>query len=275
MRCLTCGVDNPLEARFCYICGAPIPVPLAAGDLVPRELGALIDYTFEVYRSRFGAFFAIALIAQAIPLARTLLPASNIASWLLYVASAVVGVMALGATILAVADWHLGREIGVGWCYRRALGRARPLLGSALVVAIALALSAFLVWLIVGLFLFPYLFVIWFFCFHAVMLEGSDILPALGRSRELVRGNWLRVFGIGAAYLIMLVCIAILTLIPVSVVAALSPIAASALAALAGGAITPILYIGSTLVYMDLRIRREGYTLEVMASEMEVRPSPY
>ena len=278
MRCLTCGVDNPLEARFCYNCGAPMPVPLATGDLVPRELGGLIEYTFEVYRSRFGAFFAIALIAQVIPLASTLLPISDLTSWpsiVLSVASIAFGVVAQGATAIAVADWRLGREIGAGWCYRRALNRVGPLLGSAAVVAGALALSALLAWAVVGIFLFVYLLVAWFFCFQAVMLEGKDTLQALGRSRELVRGNWLRVFGIGAAYVITLMCIGILALIPVSVAAALSPIAASALASLTSGAIMPVLYIGSTLVYMDLRIRREGHNLEAMASELEVRPSLY
>ena len=32
--------------------------------------------------------------------------------------------------------------------------------------------------------------------------------------------------------------------------------------------LTPILHIGATLVYFDLRVRKEGYTLETMAAEV-------
>ena len=112
--------------------------------------------------------------------------------------------------------------------------------------------------IIVGIPLFFYLLVIWFFAIHAIVIEGKGPISALGRSRELTVGSWWRLFGIGIVF--------ILLLIPLQIVSNLMPhaIVSTVISALA----LPIFYVGGTLVYVDLRVRKENYDIQALADDL-------
>ena len=204
MRCPACGTWNPPVADFCSGCGASMGSGAyrqpgwATGSVAPRLLGDLLGDTFRVYGSRFEVFFLIALVPQIPTFIGTLISMPAAFSIILSLVGLVIGVVATGATAFAVAGQYLQRPMSVGDCYGRAWGRVVSLVGSSIVFFIALAISVLLVVIVIGIPLFFYVLVRWFFYAPAVILEGKKgPLESLRRSRELVRGSWWRVFGIG------------------------------------------------------------------------------
>ena len=135
-----------------------------------------------------------------------------------------------------------------------------------------------------------YFAVRWTFTTPVVLLEKPSIRPAFGRSGELTRGRWWRVWGVLISFTllsfaihriarIMVGCILLLTRLtdvtnPVDVVRwvlistsidadslfyIIMAWSSTALSAL----IFPIWLIGITLLYFDLRIRKEGFNGEM------------
>ena len=98
---------------------------------------------------------------------------------------------------------------------------------------------------------------------QALMIEGKSPMAAMARSRMLVAGTWRRVFGIAIVYLL----IVLVATIPGLVISGFSPVTGAVLLLITGTVTTPITYIGATLVYVDLRVRKEGYSRKLMASE--------
>ena len=283
--CPTCGAQNTAAALFCGECGSelkalpgggPLPggrdavqvvVGGARGSFAPRDLGSLIDETFRLYRGNFWFFFSIALVAQ-IPSALAQIIPNEVVSILFLITALIVYVIVGGAMIAGVAQLYVGRGMRASDCLTMAVGRFWSLLAGLLLFIIALAVSGLLSFVIIGIPLFFYLLVGWFFYPQAVMIESKrSPKESLGRSRELVKGSWWRVFGIGVVYFILLFVMAMVFSIPGFIAGAFSQIAAALLLAVSSAAIQPLSYIGSTLVYIDLRARKEGYSVEKLASE--------
>ena len=283
--CPSCGSENPVDASLCIRCGASIHEtpswgsrsdsgtgygePAGAyGALMPRDLGDLISETFRVYRKGFWGFVVIALCAQIPFLIEQLTPMPVLVSILFLVASFFLFILADGAITLAVAWQYLGRQINVAESYRAAWGRILSLVGGALIFIIALLFSALLSVIIIGIPLFFYLLVKWWFYVQAIMLEGqTGPREALRRSHGLVTRSWWRVFGIGIAFLLVGIGVNIAASIPGFIALAFSPTVSTIFLFVAGVVVLPIGTIGATLVYFDLRIKKEGYTLERMTSE--------
>ena len=172
-------------------------------------------------------------------------------------------ILADGAIIFAVLRQYLGRDIGVGESYRMAQGRFWSLLVGFIGFVAVLVGCGILALIIIGIPLFFYAFVALIFFPQVIVVEGKTPIDALGRSRRLVRGSWWRAFGIGIVFLIIILGISI----PSIIALILSPIAGAIVGAVTSSITTPISSIGITLVYFDLRVRNEGYTLKTMASE--------
>ncbi len=277
MRCPTCRSENAPHARFCGLCSAYLEgarpfgqAREATGSLVPRDLGDLIGDTFRVYSRNFWTFYFIALTAQVPLLLGQFVPGIPLLVIFLLI-GVVLDILAAGAFALAVALQHVGRKASVGHCYKEAFQRLLSLVCSTLVFVIALFLSAVLSLLIVGLPLFFYIWVTWYFYSQAIMIEGKrGPRMALGRSHGLVKGSWWRVFGMGTGFVVLLVMLYIVAIIPGLILSTGTPIAGGILLAIAGSLVAPLGYIGTTLVYFDLRIRKENYTRQELASELGV-----
>jgi hypothetical protein len=61
-------------------------------------------------------------------------------------------------------------------------------------------------------------------------------------------------------------------ILPSLVIFAINWIAGDLIAVVGGVLVTPIVHIGAVLLYLDLRARKEGYTLEQLASDMSASP---
>jgi hypothetical protein len=244
--------------------------------------------------------------SQLLPAAQ---PASEVAgSFLRILPLTLVGVcltaIGFGALIASASAAYLtGQALEPGTALRLALGRAGRLVGAKLLayaimgggfivtgVALAVLLPAILagggqnvglgvvaalamlggvvgalVWLAIALPRYANVT-------PAVMLEDAGVLQALRRSRELSRGSARRILGL----LALLFGIGfVLTIMVGEVVAAVFD--NRTLANAIGGFVVVPLYPPAaavlTLLYYDLRIRREGYDIEMMAAGLGDLPA--
>ena len=286
--CPGCRSENPQDAQYCVRCGADMsapplpPSPSAAGPVaeVPqqtgrplpvRDLGELVGETFRVYRQSFWAFVLIALVAQVPLLVAQFVPTSGpflVVDILLIVAAVVLDLVAAGAMAIAVASQYLGREVRVRVCYGWAFARLVSLLASAIVYVVAVILSFVT---IIGIPLSFYLLVRWFFFTQAIMLDGKrGPRQAFGRCHQLTGGSWSRLFGIGIAFVSLEIGAWLVAIIPGSIVSVFNPTFGAVVFTLGQWIVLPIGYIGATLVYFDLRARKEGYSLAQMAGEVDL-----
>jgi len=283
MFCTKCGHENPDEARFCASCGAPHDVddePREAGvyrpkmntgpsDIPPRDLGRLINETFRVYGQAVGPFFAIALIPELPNLLS--FAVGGLTEGFLSLLSILLGIVSTGATIVCAGRILTGQSADVAVCYSRALNFVGRLFLASLLIFLALAGSAILALLVIGIPLFFYLVVAWLFTPEAIIFEGMSAVDSLRRSRDLVRGSWWRLFGIGLVYVLLGLALLIPGGIAVAISGAASPALGTVALGLVASLITPIFSIGSVLVYIDLRVRKEGYNLDALASDLRPR----
>jgi hypothetical protein len=115
----------------------------------------------------------------------------------------------------------------------------------------------------------------------AVVLESDrSASAALSRSWELTRGSRGRIFALGITLLILLYIplVAITGLLAVMLPRSAGSLTAatsmSAVVALAAGGVVqlilyPLFYCVLTIAYYDLRVRKEGFDLELLASSLQ------
>ena len=131
--------------------------------------------------------------------------------------------------------------------------------------------------MIPGLVIAIWLGVNWFCGAQAVVIEGKGPIAGLGRSWNLVRGSWWCVFGIGLVVVLIALAAAMVVGIPLGIVVGIASAAGdggvvgSLLATITGAVATviiaPFAYIATTLLYFDLRVRKEGFDLDALAAE--------
>ena len=217
--------------------------------------------------------FIIALVPQ-VPNMVNVVPDSG-AALALGLASFLLAVAATAAGISCVGRAMTGRSTDVLDCYGGAVNVLLPVLAVVVLVALALVGSVILMIIVIGIPLFFFLLVIWSFATHAVVIENRGVFNALGRSRELVRGNWWRVFGIGLVFMLIVFAV-VLLIVLVSIIIDLlfnpGPLAYSILGGVVGALLSPVYYIASTLLYIDLRVRKEGYNLQALSDDLTRRP---
>lgn len=276
MKCPICNSNNPHEARFCASCGIPLgpqgelsPRTERRREFAPLDLGGLLEETAAVYRRNFRSFVLIALLPQIPLFVFSLLP--ELESWVFMVSVFAIFFLlyflAAAATVRAVALQYTERPIDVADCYGKAWFKVISLVVSNM--AFGLALIGAIV-TIVGIPLFFYLIVVWYFFIECIMVEKTGPMAALWRSRDLVRGSYWRIFGIGVVYTVIFLALSVISLLITGLFANSSVI----LGGLAGVGLSavaaPIIWIGKTLVYLDLRVRKENYTMNRLASEIGV-----
>lgn len=177
--------------------------------------------------------------------------------------------IATGACFKAVADAYLGRTPS----WRRSVAEVLRRLHSIVWISIVtylLALPALLACIAPGI----WLLIAWTVAIPAFLTEGIKGRRALGRSFRLVRGFWWRTFAI-------IVLGAILaSIISGALTAALVGIAftsdsdaafvvANFLASVAAGAVTtPFIAAVTIVLYFDLRVRKEGFDLALLAARL-------
>jgi hypothetical protein len=166
----------------------------------------------------------------------------------------------------AVSARYLGQPMTISGAYE-ALGSntLMVLIGASLLAAVATAIG-FVLLIIPGI----YIGVRLAFVSQAVVLERRGATDSLSRSWNLVAGNWWRVFGI---VLVVSILVSVLEAIVGNILGAgmNHALGSGIAAAIVGTLIQPIQGIALTLLYYDLRIRKEGAGLQ---QEPVLTPTP-
>jgi hypothetical protein len=234
----------------------------------PMDLGAILDGAFSLYR-RYFVVLVGAIGILLVPLALIAIALGPVALLLSYIASLITP--AVGA--LVASDVAVGRQPTIGDIWSR-LGRlVIPLILTGLLVVLTIIVGLVLL-IIPGI-----LFFVWFsLSSQALVMEDKRYTSAMGRSRQLVKGSWWRVFGI-------LLVIAIVTgiaqqFVETFVVAVLGVVGVGEGGSVFGSTsngvdqitsvsrvlgttigtvlVGPISALASALLYFDLRLRKEG-----------------
>lgn len=276
--CAACGQENAPEARFCVTCGSTLQgaaspedgAESAYGMLPARTAGDILNATLSLYLSApwvFVGFVGISLVAQ-IPATISALTQGPV-SWALTALGVFLSVLAGGAMIYATARHVLGQEWDIGSAYTRALERVISLIVAFVVYGLALIGAAILSIVLIGIPLLFFILVVWYFHAQAIMIEGRRNLDALSRSYQLVKGSWWRIFGIAMLFVAVMFGFFVVALIPIVIVIVIANQSVGIiLFGVVAVVITPFMAIGGTVLYLDLRVRKEDYTLERLAAEL-------
>lgn len=167
--------------------------------------------------------------------------------------------------VITISDRFLNRETTIGQAYLRISDNLSPLLGSLLLVSIIITLGFFMFW-IPGLILYTW------FCLTpvVVVIEGEGGIGSLKRSRAIVKEHFSKAFLLVPLLMISQI-IASLALPSMPALSGnFSPLYALSifLAILVSLLIESFKIVTTTLLYYDLRIRKEGFNLKLMAEEL-------
>jgi hypothetical protein len=265
-------------------------------QLQPMGIGEILDRSFRLMQQRFGLFFFILLIPQGVAflLGRGLQwmltggvsgeitlavgLGFGVSALLTVLVFLVIFIWAQGALIHAVSETYLGHDTSVGASYGAMRSRLGTLMGTML-----------LMWLLVGLgtllFIIPgmLLFLNWLMTDKAVVLEGGRGMDAMRRSRELMKtrtepGFWRGprmkasiilsvaiLIGIGIRLLFQAPAFALLLAFPEN---ELLLFLQDGLGMLGEALATAYASIAMILYYYDIRIRKEGFDLKMMAEKL-------
>jgi len=252
---------------------------MVSTTLRPLSVGEILDVSFTLYRRHFATLGTVAVVCSGLPVLLSLyIEASggvlrNLSLTLVYyVAFTVLSSIATAATVFVVSASYLGQPLNAAG----ALMRATPLLGRLIVCSLLLAIVVgfgFLFFMIPGIVLLCGLVL----AFPSLVLEpGSSPTGALSRSWSLTRGSRWRMLGLLATLLILLY-------VPIVALGAIATVAlpSGGAGSLTPGLVTlavvgvlqmllyPLLYCVLTVAYYDLRVRKEGFDLEVLASTLQ------
>ncbi|NLX03822.1 MAG: hypothetical protein GXY33_01625 [Phycisphaerae bacterium] len=176
-----------------------------------------------------------------------------------------------GALIKAVSEFYLGRDVTVGQVYRAVWPRLGTIIWAAILVAVAV-MFGFALLIVPGV-----IFALWFaLTTQVVVLEDKKATAAMSRSRQLASGNLGKVFGVGFLAMVITWVISIAFGVPAALITGFdgTPSAAQTLVAqliqTAGQIVAlPIVTGALILLYYDLRIRKEGFDLEMLAQSLQ------
>ncbi len=262
---------------------------IATTSLQPMGFTDILDTTFNLFRNSFRLFFSICTVYFFFHVAFSAFAHHEGVQIFSDVA---VLVLCYWALTFASAQAVLKRHITPRIAFRQVKRRFWPLLGSSLLywlVFVSLSVT------IIGIPFAIYFFTRWSFNAQAVMIEETSATNALRRSRELVKGSWWRVFGITFAIFLLSIVIELILTTSSTFIFALSGIAGKinllemilhtmpndeiegtwhllhAVHTAIEALIMPITAIGFTLLYFDLRIRKEGFDIEMKIAKDEVK----
>lgn len=273
--------------------------------LQPMNFTDILDGMFSFYRSHFRLFVTIGVVYLVLSLGVDLISVllletdTTTGTGLVILVfttliSVAVSTFVVAGLAYASAHVYLGREILPGIALQRAWQRFWTYLGSLILWSLVVG---GLTITIIGIPFAIYFSVRWGLYSLPVLLEGTTARNALRRSTELVKNTWWRVFGIMLA--ISLISFMIYFILETSSAFLLSWMGLSEaeeptglwdtlrqlfiptpseigwfsytirrLVSLTISTFTmPISVIGSTLLYFDLRIRKEAYDLEIQVTD--------
>lgn len=270
-------------------------------EIRPRRATELVDASFQLLRRFYAPLVSVSAVAMFPSIVVRIIErremgnpaamATNPWPW------AMVGFIGLLSFIIAdtvlvvaISDGYLEGEVDLARAFSAGLrglvavlwaSFIRYLIVFALVMVIGVlfpiavvAKVQFLLILLVpfALWLFFYLLLRTFAVTPAVMLEHAGANAAVGRSFRLSKHCTAHIFfSLGLAFVLYMVISIIVSTLSVTM---LTPSTAAIVGAVVIIPVYPLFSVVSTLLYYDLRIRKEGFDLEIMSRELGGEPAP-
>jgi hypothetical protein len=264
-------------------------------------IGDILDETFRLYRRHFLSFVtAMAVVAVPVAVLSTVVnvalagtaPSATpspqffvglfAATVPIAIISGVGHVLNSGAVIRLASDAVLGQSLDIGAVYRDAFGRLWSLLWTSILIGIVAGLMAVT---FIGIPFAIYFGLGWSLALQTVMMERTSGRAAMRRSSQLVDGHRWRML---AVWVLMGLLVGILQSIPSLVVGAAtglfsqSPagvpafvqVANALIGAVAESVFGSLSWIAVTVLYYELRVRKEAFDLERLAGSSEAPLSP-
>ncbi len=274
-------------------------------DLKPMELGEILDGALTIFRRHFGVFAKLGIVALWLPVSLTIYiqlsggVEQHFVLWsLAQLITYFAGLFLTAAAIRVISDSYLGRAPELGDALALGASKIWPLflvgLGKTIILALIGAVCGVVLAVAIpalsggsGLAaLFAVLLVgagIWFLIFVAcgyavttpvVVLENlGGAFDAFGRSWDLTRTFKRKILGIAVVtYLIVLVPVAGVSGVG-AYLALQAPLAARAIEVISAAlpiVLTPIMSCVFTLMYYDLRVRREAFDLQLLGEQLGI-----
>jgi len=241
-------------------------------DFRPRSSSEILDASFEIYRRNFAVFIAISVFT-AIPSAIATYfsqpamvlqrPDGIFTSALISLLGLLIAPFTYGSVACAASDAYLGKPVDVEHSVRAAFRRPGMLFGAMVRkwVLVSFGLALFLV---PGLIVYKRYFALPM----TILFEDNTIGSAVARSRELSNGSGTRIFSLNGGVLVFT------TVVAFNLGLTITSFSHGAIAAVGHliviMVLSPFSTIVATLLYYDIRIRREGYDIELMTQALDV-----
>ena len=275
-------------------------------DLQPMELGEILDGALTIFRRHFAVFVKIGIVALWLPVALTIyiqLAGGTEQHFLLWLVAQLIayfaGLFLTAAAIRVISDSYLGRPPELGEALSLGASKIWPLfvvgLGKSIIAgllagvvgvvaviaapAVASGGSAAAAIVVIVAILGGCWFIAFVLCGYAVttpvvVLENlSGAFDAFGRSWELTRTFKRKIFGIAVVAFLMVY-------VPIGAVGMLgayfriaSPAAGQAIEVVSAAlpiVVMPLLSCIFTLMYYDLRVRREAFDLQILGQQLGI-----
>jgi hypothetical protein len=277
----------------------------ATPQLRPLRVGEVLDAAIKVYTRNAGQLFKTVLIVVipfeiigAILLSSTVsgssihngkflftsqsdLDAFNVSRLVLSVLIGLLVLLANAACFKAVSDTYLGERPNWRESLSFAFRRFGPVLWLS-IIAFVILVVAFICLILPGI----YFAVAFSVALPVLLVERIGGFKALGRSVDLVRGRWWPTLGTLLVAAILVAVIQFVIGIIIGIVLGIvfhgsggSPVLAVVLGRLLDGVSRmvsiPFYAAAITVIYYDLRVRKEGYDLQLLAEGIgRSAPSP-
>ncbi len=276
-------------------------------DLHPMELGEILDGALTIFRRHFGLFVKIGVVALWLPVAMMVyiqLAGGTEQHLALYFLALLIsnfgGLFLTAAAIRVISDSYMGRPPDLGEALSLGASKIWPLFvvgfGKGIIMVLLFAVIAVIASIAmpamvsggggaaaVLFMLLAFFGGCWFIAFvlcgyavttPVVVLETlGGAFDAFGRSWDLTRGFKRKIFGIAVVAFLMIY-------LPILVIGILggyfrltAPAMGQAIEVLSAALpiiVYPLFSCIVTLIYYDLRVRREAFDLQVLGQQLGI-----
>lgn len=218
------------------------------------DVGGTLSQAFSIYGSQAGVLIPLALVLfLVVAVVNGIVAGSPILLLVGIAVSVIAATLYQGMVVTLVSDVQDGtRDYSVSDLVDSAKHVILPLIGAGLLAGLGISLGLLLL-VVPGLFLMT----IWAVIAPVIVLERSGVMAAFGRSRELVRGDGWRVFGvIVLVFIIVAIVRAVLGAVAIGIN---DSIVARIIFDWIGSSLTaPITAIVAAVIYFHLKGAKEG-----------------
>ena len=246
--------------------------------LKPMELSDFFDISFYLLRRNFLLFVCISgiVIVPAYSIIGICFSKinQNLIQSLMQIVVSIFQPIVVAAATYAISKRYLGESCTVWQAYGAVFKRFFPFVWTTIVVGLIMMAGSLA-------FIFPMIIMSFWYTFvtPVFMMEGLQFKDARVRSKHLAEGHWYRIFLINLLYSIIAGFITGILILPAAII--LGVFAASSKSAdmvipawywiyiaVATAIQMTIQMVVPVLLYYDIKIRKEGFDLEMLASSI-------